>query len=856
MKKLLILITFSILISLQGEGLPLAKLKRTSPVNFNKEIYPFFKRNCLACHNHSKAKAKLILETADDIRRGSSSGAVVIPGKPLESLLYTTSAHLVEDVMPPEKNKSKAKNLNPQELAILKLWIEQGAKGSGAVIAEAPKEWIEFSSGQPVYALTISQDGRYSAAGHGHSIDIYDLKLKTHLARLSDPALKNKAHKDLVRSLAFDKDGTLASGGFRQIKLWSPSSMKAKEITKPENKHSQALDISADKSWGLYLDKDRKVLTKKDHKSGKEDRVTFKEKIELVKILHSQKEVAVALEKGKVQILKLKAFGAKDLKGLSTEWQAYKNKPVVLETDTRYPLITGDSAGKIILWDVKSKKPKISIENGSRLNSIAFNSSKNRLIATSESGNARLWDLTKPKAHIKSLWEDPDILAGITKLIENKSILDRTLRRYKSKIKKFNETMKKELESVDKIEKEFQEKTKELTELKDKKLPELEKKKAEKEADKKKKEEELLAMKEEISKLEIKLPSLQKNKARSKLMHDKAKEALALTEKALKDTEAERKEIDVKVKKLRDSQGKIRKDIIIGTALSSDKSYFAIVYAKGKINLYETTFGDFIESIESGHKVKSFSIAKDDSVILETDDGKYLECQTQRTWSYSKSIGDGKDGTVLLGRVSALGFASESTLVSASGIPSRSGQLKVWNTKTMKLVAKDEKAHKDLVSSINFSPDRKKFVSGSEDKIARVYEVDGLKPVHSLEGHGQAILDTAWSGDGWLIATGSADKNVILWDTETGEKYKTINGKGQEITIVKFLNSTSDTLITSEGEGQIKVGTKGLSGAFRYAYSATVSPDNRYILAGGQKGEIRLWDAKKYKLLKSFGSYK
>ena len=219
---------FGLLSSIQAEGLKVAKLDRKAEINFNKEIYPFFKRNCLACHNKSKAKAKLILETADDIRKGSTNGPVIVPGKAEKSLLFTTSAHLEEDVMPPENNKSKAKNLTANELALLKLWINQGGKGSGAVLAEAPREWLKFKANQPVYALVVSPDGRYAASGHGQQIDIYDIKLKKHLTRLIDPALKSAAHLDLVRSLAFDKDGTLASGGYRVIKLWDASSMASK----------------------------------------------------------------------------------------------------------------------------------------------------------------------------------------------------------------------------------------------------------------------------------------------------------------------------------------------------------------------------------------------------------------------------------------------------------------------------------------------------------------------------------------------------------------------------------------------------------------------------------------------------
>ena len=104
MIRLLMLLGFVFTLNTQAEGLKVAKLDRTTAVNFNKEIYPFFKRNCLACHNNAKAKAKLILEPADAIRKGSSNGAVVVPGNAEKSLLFTSSAHLIEDVMPPEKN--------------------------------------------------------------------------------------------------------------------------------------------------------------------------------------------------------------------------------------------------------------------------------------------------------------------------------------------------------------------------------------------------------------------------------------------------------------------------------------------------------------------------------------------------------------------------------------------------------------------------------------------------------------------------------------------------------------------------------------------------------------------------------
>lgn len=95
-------------------------LKRAEPVDFEREILPIFKANCLACHNQTKAKASLIFETPATVLQGGDSGPSVVPGKPEESLLLLAAVHLDEDyVMPPVGNKSNAKNLTPEQLGLV-----------------------------------------------------------------------------------------------------------------------------------------------------------------------------------------------------------------------------------------------------------------------------------------------------------------------------------------------------------------------------------------------------------------------------------------------------------------------------------------------------------------------------------------------------------------------------------------------------------------------------------------------------------------------------------------------------------------------------------------------------------------
>ena len=224
----------------QAAGLPVASLNRKTPVDFQDEILPIFRANCLACHNQTKAKADVILETPKDIAEAD----LVVPGKPLESFLFQTAAHLEDPAMPPKDNKAGAKALTPQQLALVKLWIEQGAKGE--IRAARKIEWQPLPPGlNPIYSVSVSPDGQYAAAGRANQIFIYHIPSKTLVTRLTDPALlkdgkykEGVSHQDLVHSLSFNPAGdVLASGGYREVKLW------------------RRLPISTAKSFNLGSDK-------------------------------------------------------------------------------------------------------------------------------------------------------------------------------------------------------------------------------------------------------------------------------------------------------------------------------------------------------------------------------------------------------------------------------------------------------------------------------------------------------------------------------------------------------------------------------------------------------------------------
>ena len=239
---------------IRSAGLPVAELKRKTPVDFEKEILPLLKNSCLACHNTTKAKGGLNLETPQLITKGGDTGSAVAPGKSAESLLFKAASHLdPELIMPPKDNKANAPNLAPDQLALVKLWIEQGAKGE--VRAATPVNWLDKPPAlDPIFAVALTQDGQFAACGRGNRIDVYHVPSGRIVARLADAklagaGLTNAAHRDVVNSLAFNPDGTLlASASFREVKLWR----RPRDVRQPLpvlTNSTAVLAVSPDRRW-------------------------------------------------------------------------------------------------------------------------------------------------------------------------------------------------------------------------------------------------------------------------------------------------------------------------------------------------------------------------------------------------------------------------------------------------------------------------------------------------------------------------------------------------------------------------------------------------------------------------------
>jgi serine/threonine protein kinase len=144
------------------------------------------------------------------------------------------------------------------------------------------------------------------------------------------------------------------------------------------------------------------------------------------------------------------------------------------------------------------------------------------------------------------------------------------------------------------------------------------------------------------------------------------------------------------------------------------------------------------------------------------------------------------------------------------------------------------------------------LASGSLDDTVGLWDPDPKEGrfLGALRGHTGAVYGVAFSPNGKLLASGSSDSTVRIWEVATGRTVRTLAGHADRVYSVAF-SPDGQTLATASKDGTIKLWdvesgreTRTLAGHTAAVTAVIFSPDGKELASGGEDAAVMVWDSK------------
>ena len=165
--------------------------------------------------------------------------------------------------------------------------------------------------------------------------------------------------------------------------------------------------------------------------------------------------------------------------------------------------------------------------------------------------------------------------------------------------------------------------------------------------------------------------------------------------------------------------------------------------------------------------------------------------------------------------------------------------------------------HGGSVYCVTFDPTGRMLASGSGDNTIKLWEVASGKLLRTLVGHINPIVSIAFDPLGRTLASASEDSRVRVWEVDSGRLLRKFEGHDGAVLSVAF--DPSGRLLASGGDDStVKMWDvasgrrlRTLEEHYNAVYSVAFDPSGQLLASGSYDFTVMLWEAASGKLLRT-----
>jgi len=174
---------------------------------------------------------------------------------------------------------------------------------------------------------------------------------------------------------------------------------------------------------------------------------------------------------------------------------------------------------------------------------------------------------------------------------------------------------------------------------------------------------------------------------------------------------------------------------------------------------------------------------------------------------------------------------------------------RIWDTASGSALVKLGGVHTRFVNASVFSPNGTQVLTASDDKTVRLWDASTGKLIRSFVGHEGRVTDVAFSSDGKWAVTASDDKTARIWDVEDGKELRVLRGHSQAVLCGRFA-ADNRRVITGSDDTTARLWDAAsgeslgitLAGHTAAVTSVAFTPDGQRAITGSKDITAKLWD--------------